>query len=353
MVAPARITDRQIADSPIGDCPIAARSAVGPHFPNWWRLGQLGRALRFLGCVLVAGLALGAVGVGAAPPPAAQSETDDAKAVAELAKKHFQKKNYDMAARLYVRAYEMSQRPNLLFNAARAREHLGDRTEAIRLYRQYVAVETNVAGREEGRARMEALREKTGDKMGDKTPASDSTGSDSEGGGDKAAKGKSAGKDKTAAKDRDKDQESSKREPMPEAIPSSGLHLNKTVPFDKSGLVHIGAKLGPLTVNEVVIHNMPSPSEVADSLKNDPNDNSRPKFSLGISNKSNTKFDIKATVRLETSDGSVLYSCDRSDSVDRRADNDHTTMCGMFTSIKTRQWPKIAQLRVTISATVD
>ncbi|MSQ83998.1 MAG: hypothetical protein EXR77_14135 [Myxococcales bacterium] len=298
---------------------------------------------------MFASFALGSAAVGVAPPAQAQSETDDAKAVAELAKKHFQKKNYDMAARLYVRAYEMSQRPNLLFNAARAREQQGDRAEAIRLYRQYVAVETNVAGREEGRARMEALR----DKMGDKTPASDSAASDSEAGGDKAAKGKSVGKDKTAAKDRDKDQESAKREPVPEAIPSGGLHLNKTVPFDKSGLVHIGAKLGPLTVNEVVIHNMPSPSEVADSLKSDPNDNSRPKFALGISNKSNTKFDIKATVRLETSDGSVLYSCERSDSVDRRADNDHTNMCGLFTSIKTRQWPKIAQLRVTISATPD
>lgn len=92
---------------------------------------------------------------------AADSATQDAKAVADLAKRHFQDKEYDLAARMYLRAYEMAKRPPLLFKAGRARELNGDRDEAIALYKQYIEVETDVAGREEARARLEALQEKT------------------------------------------------------------------------------------------------------------------------------------------------------------------------------------------------
>ncbi len=278
-----------------------------------------------------------------AGPAAAQNESEkDETAVAELAKKHYKNKNFDMAARLYVRAYEMSKRPNLLFNAGRSRENNGERAEAIELYRQYVQVETDVALREEARARLEALQEK-----GDK-PANADKGRDRTDKQDKADRREGSDPPKAA-----KDKTSGGKEKTADPIPAGKLELNKTAAFDKSGTVRLSFKLGPLTVNELLVRNMPTSSEVQDALTKDPNDNSRPKFQLGISNKGDVKYAIEVVARLETSDGIVLYSCDRKDTVDRQADNDHTTMCGMFASVKTRLWPKVALVRIILTARPD
>lgn len=286
--------------------------------------------------LLTFAMALGALA--AAPrPAAAQNDPDkDATAVAELAKKHYKNKNYDMAARLYVRAFEMCKRPNLLFNAGRARENNGERAEAIKLYRQYVDVETDVALREEARARLEALQEK-----GDKPAKADKP-------ADRQEKPEPSEPPKAG-----KDKQGGSKDKAPEPLPAGKLELNKTAPFDKSGTVRLGYKLGPLVVNELLIRNMPTSSEVEDALSKDPNDNSRPKFQLGVSNKADVKYAIEVVVRLEASDGTVLYSCDRKDGVDRHADNDHTSMCGMFASVKTKLWPKISVVRVILSARPD
>jgi len=290
--------------------------------------------------LVVVAVASGAAVVSALPAVAQNEADKDATAVAELAKKHYKNKNYDMAARLYLRAYDMSKRPNLLFNAGRSRENNGERGEAIKHYRQYVDVETDVALREEARARLEALQEK-GDKP---TKAPDKP--------ERPDKPEAAEPPK-AAKDKSPPPKDKERDKQPEPLPAGKLELNKTAPFDKSGTVRLGFKLGPLVVNELVIRNMPTSSEIEDALSKDPNDNSRPKFQLGVSNKADVRYAIEVVARLEAADGTVLYSCDRKDSVDRHADNDHTTMCGMFSSVKTRLWPKVATVRIQLSARPD
>ncbi|MBI5608359.1 MAG: hypothetical protein HY902_05715, partial [Deltaproteobacteria bacterium] len=93
----------------------------------------------------------------ASPAVHAAQPAEDAKAIAELAKRRYQEGQYDIAARLYLKAFELAKRPPLLFNAGRAREAAGQKAEAIELYRQYIAIEKDVAGREEARARIEAL----------------------------------------------------------------------------------------------------------------------------------------------------------------------------------------------------
>lgn len=302
---------------------------------------------------------------------AADSATQDAKAVADLAKRHFQDKEYDLAARMYLRAYEMAKRPPLLFKAGRARELNGDRDEAIALYKQYIEVETDVAGREEARARLEALQEKNGEKPKrvetpkDK-PEPGGKDKNAAGNGDAgkkdAAKKAGAGKNEASAKKEPegKNDKSSRDAPsgrgdgtkagdVAKGIETNGTwHFDKKMRFEASGVVPFKQPFGPALVEEVIVKNMPSSSDVREAREHDASDNCRPKFALSMSNKSDVKVAMRATVRLEAADGEVLLTCDRKDTVDKHADKDHTSMC-YIASMKTKDWPRIAFVRVILT----
>ena len=217
---------------------------------------------RLFRLVVGAVIALGSAAM-ATPAVQASAPQDDAKAVAELAKRRFREGQYDVAARLFVRAYEMSKRPVLLFNAGRAREMQGDGREAVRIYKQYIEVETDVAGREEARARIQAIEEGHGQTEKPRVPPDE--GKASEGKGKKDADGKGKG-----------------AEPMKDAG-NGPWQFDKTVPFQKTGEHTMGYKTGPLVIEAVTVRNMPSAGDIADAAK-DRNDNSHPKFSVGLSN---------------------------------------------------------------------
>ncbi len=125
--------------------------------------------------------------------------------------------------------------------------------------------------------------------------------------------------------------------------------VDQTVSFAKSGRMALHFKAGPLKFEEVVIHNMPTASDVAKSQK-DPSDNSHPKIAVGISNDSGEDMKIRLTVTLEDKAGEVLMRCDRKDSVDGTATNDHTNLCWLD-SVKTIDWPRLA--RVHLTATIE
>lgn len=65
--------------------------------------------------------------------------------------------DYEGAATLYLRAYELSKAPLLLYNAARVRDKNGDLARARELYERYLREETDPRGMKRGRKRLSDL----------------------------------------------------------------------------------------------------------------------------------------------------------------------------------------------------
>ena len=111
---------------------------------------------------LAVALGLAPVGRSAEAAPGKTTATaaeKDGAAIAETAAKRFKEGDFDLAARLFLRAVELTLRPAQLFNAGRALEQAGRAQEAMAAFDRYIAVETDAAGREEARARVQRLRE--------------------------------------------------------------------------------------------------------------------------------------------------------------------------------------------------
>ncbi len=108
----------------------------------------------------VAAVALGLL-AGALPALAAKpaSPTAEAESIAETAARRYKSGDYELAAQLYDRAYELAKRPALLFNAARSWDRAGRLKEALQRYEACIAVETDAGPREEARLRACRLRD--------------------------------------------------------------------------------------------------------------------------------------------------------------------------------------------------
>lgn len=107
-------------------------------------------------------VALAAVAAVPAWPAAAKAKVEslsEAESVAETAARRFKEGDFELAAKLFDRAYELAKKPTLLFNAGRAYEQAGQREAAVARYEAYVQVETDPGGREEAKLRAARLRE--------------------------------------------------------------------------------------------------------------------------------------------------------------------------------------------------
>lgn len=90
--------------------------------------------------------------------PKAES-LSEAESVAETAARRFKEGDFELAAKLFDRAYELAKKPTLLFNAGRAYEQAGQREEALARYEAYAQIETDPGGREEAKLRAARLRD--------------------------------------------------------------------------------------------------------------------------------------------------------------------------------------------------
>ncbi len=111
-------------------------------------------------------------------------------------------------------------------------------------------------------------------------------------------------------------------------------------------------RAGPVTFNEIIIRNPPNAGDIKDAQTKDPGDNCHPKFSVGVSNDGKEKMAFRVVVSLEDDAGTVYFKCDREDTVDPGAENDHTNMC-LLTSMKTIDWPKLTVVRIRADVDPD
>lgn len=84
-------------------------------------------------------------------------ELTEAESLAKVAARHFRAGNFEVAATVFLDAYAASQKPAVLFNAARAYEESGQTENALRLFRLYLTVERDEQGLADARARIERL----------------------------------------------------------------------------------------------------------------------------------------------------------------------------------------------------
>jgi|GEM_PF-2280916 len=127
--------------------------------------------------------------------------------------------------------------------------------------------------------------------------------------------------------------------------------VDKTVPLPKTGQADLKFEAGPVIFDEVIIRNMPDEEDLA-KAKNNPSDKCHPKLQVGVSNKGTAKMKFHLKVRLEDKDGNVYMSCDRNDTAEPGAVNDHTNLCWLD-SMKTLDWPKVTAVHIIAKVTKD
>lgn len=86
------------------------------------------------------------------------ADVAEATELVELARRRFKEGQFEVAAKLFRRCFELTGKPAMLFNVARAHEEAGQKALAIQAFRDYLAVSTDAAGREEARAHIECCR---------------------------------------------------------------------------------------------------------------------------------------------------------------------------------------------------
>lgn len=127
--------------------------------------------------------------------------------------------------------------------------------------------------------------------------------------------------------------------------------VDQKTPMPKTEIGTLGYTAGPVTFEEVVIRNAPDDEDL-EKAKSDPSDKCHPKLAVGMSNSGSRKMKVKIYLRLEDKDGNVYMTCDRTDTVQPGAKNDHTNFCWLD-SMKTLDWPKVAFVHITASISAE
>jgi len=101
-------------------------------------------------------LALAVASFATAAPVAAQGH-ERARALFEAGRVAVSEGDYESALRYFTEAYELSERPRLLFNMANAADRLRDDERALALYRRYLEAVPDAENAEYVNARIDAL----------------------------------------------------------------------------------------------------------------------------------------------------------------------------------------------------
>ncbi len=132
---------------------------------------------------------------------------------------------------------------------------------------------------------------------------------------------------------------------IPAAAREHAFTLNKTAKFPRGERGDLDFKAGPVSFNELIVHNAPSARDIKDAQTKDEGDSCHPKLQVTVSNDGNRDMKFRLVVSLEDDAGTVYMRCDREDSVDAGHENDRTNLCWLD-SMKTIDWPKVTLVRI-------
>jgi hypothetical protein len=134
--------------------------------------------------------------------------------------------------------------------------------------------------------------------------------------------------------------------PLPSIVRETGTNtweFELAVPFASSGVMPVSLEVGPFTISELRVRNMPSEEETHDPSRT--KDNSHPKPT--VTARSHTTWDaqFKLKVTLEDDQGKVLLSCSAKKGLSR-GEQEELNVC-WIASIRTLDFPKVKVFHVT------
>ena len=136
------------------------------------------------------------------------------------------------------------------------------------------------------------------------------------------------------------------------ALPLLGGGPEESATFDKvfalapGGTTAIGVAAGHVTIDTFVVDNPPEPDDVERS-KTHPSDGFYPRLVVNYSNSGDRKMKVTITAELTDDGGSVLYRCKSSDTMDPKAQDDHTHLC-LLGRMKTAEYLKSTRLHLLV-----
>ena len=114
---------------------------------NWTKL---------LSLVLLVAFASNAT-IAIAQPKTVVTDMSDAETLAKVAHERFLTKDFASSASLYHQAFAKSKNPTTLYNAGRAYEEAGNKTEAIATFKLYITLATDAEGVKNAKDRIAKL----------------------------------------------------------------------------------------------------------------------------------------------------------------------------------------------------
>jgi len=126
------------------------------------------------------------------------------------------------------------------------------------------------------------------------------------------------------------------------AVGEEAHEFELAVPLAADGVMPVSFEVGPFTLTEVRVRNMPSDEEVRDTSAK--RDNSHPKPTFTARSRAAWDADFKVKVTLEDERGKVLMKCDRSKGLGK-GETDELNLCWLA-SIRTSEWPKVKVVRL-------
>lgn len=124
--------------------------------------------------------------------------------------------------------------------------------------------------------------------------------------------------------------------------------LDKVFKFnDKKNQAEVKTKLGPITVDRVVVTGAPTEAEVKQANDTKPNANCHPRVMLLLSNPTDEKVKVEMRVLLEDKDGTAYLTCDRTDKLAAKKASDDLTLC-MGVNMKVVDWPNVTHAHVIV-----
>ncbi|MGC4117022.1 MAG: hypothetical protein QM765_21160 [Myxococcales bacterium] len=125
--------------------------------------------------------------------------------------------------------------------------------------------------------------------------------------------------------------------------------LDKVFKFnDKKNQAEVKTKLGPITIDRVVVTGAPSEYDVREANDNKPNANCHPRVMLLLSNPTDEKVKVEMRVLLEDKDGTAYLTCDRTDKLAAKKAADDLTLC-MGKNMKVTDWANVTNAHVVVT----
>lgn len=126
-------------------------------------------------------------------------------------------------------------------------------------------------------------------------------------------------------------------------LADGSYELDLAVPLASGGVMPVSFEVGPFTITELRVRNMPSDEETHDLSRG--KDKSHPKPTITARSRTTWDAQLKLKVTLEDDQGKALMACEARKGL-AKGESEELSMC-WIASVRTLDWPKVKVFHVT------